>query len=775
MESNEFDDLGRSMNEFNEPSGLSIDQENLHHKNRTPYRTVINMNNRINQNNRNTLLSSTGLHNKNITQFIIHRNINIDDSKLSTTKLDQKYLEQFLTIPNSNLMHNNSISKKQKIDFNKKFSKQDIMAFEERAKEYSKKYLEKLNKKRKEIEKSISKQLTFHPKIINKNTEQRSINEFINDQIEYEKKKQNTIKRFTETRISLEEQKCRERPELSRKSMILSGDKKNNNHAPIFERLYSNKKKFEITIDETKKEVIKHKRIHSSFNKRRSGTPCLKHHPLILRISNRSVSPDSERMATRKFKKSFREITEEVCHSEKITYDQFKKILEKMHFYNSFNDYIKQNKLVKEMWENLGGNNIGYITSTNLLAFLQVIMRLPFNQYSHHKIATYSNASNLSDAQIRKEENPINSIDKESMEGNKYGKLIDGIFVINKNSKIEIANYFKEFYLNRLNYKSISPIKLRKKDQEFKYQQKSKLNSPNKQKIPISKINLNINKDKMNNIFSKSLQAKDIKIFQEIITKFNNFKSQIQIHQPKKNIKKELKNKSNRFLQSQNKSILLSDIKNSILEPEYTFFPQTCKYKCKFNNKVDISNLTKSTKFNRQLKFSESEQARKSNSIELKLDSSHNKKNNQSFNSTFSKKEINQDNLEVKMQSELIDNKLNIGKTVIPRSKLSTENGDASNQDKLNTKLATEKGKNPMLFVDIDIGNGIIERLSVFEGDTVEILSSQFALRHNLSEEKRNEIQKLLEESIKKVIADIIKEESKNNVIQEENSQDDEN
>jgi len=49
----------------------------------------------------------------------------------------------------------------------------------------------------------------------------------------------------------------------------------------------------------------------------------------------------------------------------------------------------------------------------------------------------------------------------------------------------------------------------------------------------------------------------------------------------------------------------------------------------------------------------------------------------------------------------------------------------------------------PLLFVDVNFGTGMAERIVVYDGDTSDGLANKFAIEHNLDQNKRNKLKLL--------------------------------
>lgn len=63
--------------------------------------------------------------------------------------------------------------------------------------------------------------------------------------------------------------------------------------------------------------------------------------------------------------------------------------------------------------------------------------------------------------------------------------------------------------------------------------------------------------------------------------------------------------------------------------------------------------------------------------------------------------------------------------------------------------------KYPILFVDINSGNGNVERVIIYEGDTPESISKEFASKHNLNYLVEEKLRMMLEKQMQGVLGRI--------------------
>ncbi len=69
----------------------------------------------------------------------------------------------------------------------------------------------------------------------------------------------------------------------------------------------------------------------------------------------------------------------------------------------------------------------------------------------------------------------------------------------------------------------------------------------------------------------------------------------------------------------------------------------------------------------------------------------------------------------------------------------------------------------PMLYVDVNLGNSGTQRIVVFEGDTAEGLAEKFAQEHNLDENMKEKLTQLLQNQIANVLEKIEEEQISQN------------
>ncbi len=73
-----------------------------------------------------------------------------------------------------------------------------------------------------------------------------------------------------------------------------------------------------------------------------------------------------------------------------------------------------------------------------------------------------------------------------------------------------------------------------------------------------------------------------------------------------------------------------------------------------------------------------------------------------------------------------------------------------------------EEGE-PMLYVDVNLGNSGTQRIVVYEGDTAEALAEKFSLEYKLDENMKEKLTQLLESQIAGVLEKIDEEQVSQN------------
>ncbi|EGR27378.1 hypothetical protein IMG5_196480 [Ichthyophthirius multifiliis] len=82
------------------------------------------------------------------------------------------------------------------------------------------------------------------------------------------------------------------------------------------------------------------------------------------------------------------------------------------------------------------------------------------------------------------------------------------------------------------------------------------------------------------------------------------------------------------------------------------------------------------------------------------------------------------------------------------------ENNDEQEDEKQNNK----KEKTPLLFVDVNLGQGMTKRIIVYENDRSEQLANKFAEEHKLDDITKKKFKELLDEQIAGLLSKIEEE-----------------
>lgn len=86
------------------------------------------------------------------------------------------------------------------------------------------------------------------------------------------------------------------------------------------------------------------------------------------------------------------------------------------------------------------------------------------------------------------------------------------------------------------------------------------------------------------------------------------------------------------------------------------------------------------------------------------------------------------------------------------------------NKQSLSARRENSNDKTPLLFVDVNLGGEVSERIVVFEGDTAKDLALKFCEEHNLDEDTLEKLEELLQNQISSVLTKIEEEEQESNV-----------
>lgn len=65
----------------------------------------------------------------------------------------------------------------------------------------------------------------------------------------------------------------------------------------------------------------------------------------------------------------------------------------------------------------------------------------------------------------------------------------------------------------------------------------------------------------------------------------------------------------------------------------------------------------------------------------------------------------------------------------------------------------------PILYVDVDLGEDRVERLTVLEGDYAGDVAYEFCIKHNLNEKMREKLEQMLDDQMAGILTRINEEE----------------
>ena len=86
--------------------------------------------------------------------------------------------------------------------------------------------------------------------------------------------------------------------------------------------------------------------------------------------------------------------------------------------------------------------------------------------------------------------------------------------------------------------------------------------------------------------------------------------------------------------------------------------------------------------------------------------------------------------------------------------------------DEEGSPLKGDEGE-PMLYVDVNLGNSGTQRIVVYEGDTAEGLAEKFSQEYNLDEGMKEKLTQLLQNQIAGVLEKIEEEQDSDNKVNE--------
>ena len=690
------------------------------------------------------------------------------------------------------------------------------MDFQERTELFNKKVQAKIEVIRNQKDSGILKICTFMPKVIGNSKNYRTVNQFYEDQLKYEELKQNKIKEFEEIKLQQEKSFLKEKPEIDKKSLKIVKKYKNqvNNEIkiPVYEKLHK-KKKLSITINQEKNQIIQIKHQKSiiqnfskrslSNNKERSLKPSLnqsiKNSNAQQKVSLILRSPINKKLALKKFKREFDSVINEMkLESEIKNYEQLKEILMRLNLCNPISNKEKQNLLVNNIWCKLSSSSNSKILISNLYYFLAYILHfsesLLGEQNNRDMVDTYLN-DKAYEENLKVKNNTERNHNKSQSQSEKSLRYCSNELNLNRllSQKSKQKNF--EYNLKLQEFQSKIP-----KSSSFLLKEKitgsnlsANVNITNESKFDHKyiqnkrKIMLKKSKRKLIELLDRNYTFTpkiNNKIFCEPISNLSNKHKKTELVNLVRNagFKNNKKNEI-KFSRVQCPNAILNLNlnlkKNSKSHNHYRSHSVGSKTPEYLNLRLDsIQRAIETIKRNElskaiqekinqknELKISSQSNVDIFNTNEKQSDSSIYKKNKQKCNKILNKEKTPHLNSVIKSK---VTNNIDQSEENHNQDKL---NQEAKNNDQgisLDSKLMNkEEKKIPLLFVDIEVEDNIAERISVFEGDTIEKLSKVFAEKHHLEGNKIKEITKVLEENIEKLIQKI-EFNNRNEIIKEE-------
>ncbi|CAG9315007.1 unnamed protein product [Blepharisma stoltei] len=319
---------------------------------------------------------------------------------------------------------------------------------EERFYKYQEKVKEKVDKIAKDIHQEEFKECTFKPSV-NADGNKRTVDEFISEMQNYEKKKQDKLNAKREENIksqSLTEQSFQ--PSICEKSLQILA-KKGESNEPVHEKLFKmkkteNSKQVKKILEEQEK--IEKSQFKPTVNtkskglKRSGSIDKILYDDAVRRIHKEQEAPSppkekfisskSEQVLIAKLKKEMQEAFTflDPENEDKLNYSNTVQLLEKLFLIKNKpenNKNSEEKELVIKMWKLLGGDS-GFASRKNLEIFIMGIMN-----YYHPEMSA--------------------SIDQSSSVTSSIGRLVDGEFALLEDEVAKLHRVFYMFYENRTN------------------------------------------------------------------------------------------------------------------------------------------------------------------------------------------------------------------------------------------------------------------------------------------------------------------------------------
>ena len=522
----------------------------------------------------------------------------------------------------------------------------------------------------------------------------------------------------------------------------------------VYDRLYNQRKKFQLEINETKSEkndsfLKTHtpKKILEYLNKLSSNETYIRNKtPNNMKIKKIEIKSNtkSNYIIYNKYKTQFENTIEElnknlqIKYLDRLSYDEFILLMKKLGFIREKhfeNEIILANKIFNILSNNYKTN---IISTNNLFIFTLSILNLHscykddktiFNQNNKRNISISSTSSSSTSVLSRNKGQLLFKFTTLKINSLQSKKIFQEFMPFNYNWKNNLLennneNYEKKSLKNSLSGKS---IKINKNKSNKTY---LNLDIPTYHPITNVKYNQNIK----GNLFTHIAQNKNRKILnneayykeKERIEKSEcTFKPKITKYNPYNN---QIKSKYNKTFISNNQSIKTNDdieFENNF--KEYTFKP-------------DISLSKKSSK-----KYYSFKRRKSSNSSIL--NSSNSFQTDENENKYIERLENG------RKEREMIRNKKmlrNYSYDCFKKIPISHELNYSKNKIKFDDSMRNEKGIKPLFVLDINLNDNQKKRICIYKGENVEEIIKKFVDENNVDGKYIKFIKNLIMKEMKK-------------------------
>ena len=503
----------------------------------------------------------------------------------------------------------------------------------------------------------------------------------------------------------------------------------------VYDRLYNQRKKFQLEINETKSEkndsfLKTHipKKTLEYLNKLSSNETYIRNKtPNNMKIKKIEIKSNtkSNYIIYNKYKSQFENTIEElnknlqIKYLDRLSYDEFILLIKKLGFIREKhfeNEIILANKIFNILSNNYKTN---IISTNNLFIFTLSILNLNscykddktiFNQNNKRNISISSTSSSSTSVLSRNKGQLLFKFTTLKINSLQSKKIFQEFMPLNYNWKNNLLennneNYEKKILKNSLSGKNII-INKNKSNKTY-----LNLDIPTYHPITNVKYNQNIK----GNLFTHIAQNKNRKILnneayykeKERIENECTFKPKITKYNPYNN---QIKSKYNKTFISNNQSIKTNDeieFENNF--KEYTFKP-------------DISLSKKSSK-----KYYSFKRRKSSNSSIL--NSSNSFQTDENENKYIERLENG------RKEREMIRNKKmlrNYSYDCFKKIPISHELNYSKNKIKFDDSMRNEKGIKPLFVLDINLNDNQKKRICIYKGENVEEIIKKFVDENNV-------------------------------------------